>query len=119
MSEGKAKLIEIRDNKKELMEISERAQAVLDQENRIKITQAAAIPTIVYAFLRETINYLNRNKVSGQDIEINLMQLMDIGISFRESDGEKDGNFTPYITPGQEFKLLVKDDEETEDEDEE
>lgn len=116
MSEVKARLIEIRDDQKALMEISERAKNVLQQENRIKIGLADAIPTIVYAFLRETINYLNRNKTTGQDIEVNLMQLMDIGITYRESDGEKEGNFTPFITPGQEFKLLVKDDDETEEE---
>lgn len=116
MSEQSAKLIEIRDDKKPIGEISEKTQKILAQEHHIKISLAEAIPTIAYVFLREAINYLNKNKASGQDVEINLMQLFDMGISFRESDGEKEGNFTPYLTPGQEFKLLVKNDEATEDE---
>jgi hypothetical protein len=115
MSQDKARVIEIRQNEKEITKISDRAQKLLDEEYHIVISHAQAIPTIVYAFMKETVNFLNQNKSAGNDIEINLMQLLDLGISHRESDdAEKEGNFTPYARPGQEFKLLVKDDEETE-----
>lgn len=112
-----AKLIEIREDEKAFMKIADRAQKYLESENNISISHAQAIPTIAYAFLREAINYLNEQKSTGQDVELNLMQLLDIGISHRENDeAEKEGNFTPYARPGQEFKLLVKDDNETEEE---
>jgi len=116
MSEN-ARLIEIRENEKEITKIAERAQKALDTENNILITHSAAIPTIAYAFLKEAVVFLNENKAVGANIEINLMQLLDLGISHREPDDdstEKDGNFTPYSRPGQEFKLLVKSDEDTE-----
>jgi hypothetical protein len=116
-SKENARLIEIRQNEKEIQKIAERAQKFLDEENHIVISHAQAIPTIAYAFLRETINFLNENKSAGNDIEINVMQLLDLGISHRESDdAEKEGNFTPYARAGQEFKLLVKDDDATEEE---
>lgn len=112
-----ARLIEIRENEKEIMKIAERAQKFIDEENHIVITHPAAIPTIAYAFLRESINYLNENKNAGNDITLNLMQLFDMGISFRDNeDAEKEGNYTPFLVPGQEFKLLVKNDEDTEEE---
>lgn len=111
-----SKLIEIRNNEKEITKIAENAMRVLKDEHSITISHGAAIPTVAYAFLREAVAYLNNNKTLGGDTEINLFQLMDIGISHRENeDGEKEGNFTPYINPGQEFKLLVKDDGETEE----
>jgi len=111
-----SRLIEIRENVKEISKIADRAAKYLDEENRITITHSLAIPTIVYAFMREAINFLTENKVVGSDIEINLMQLLDLGISYRENDeAEKEGNFTPYARPGQEFKLLVKSDEDTEE----
>lgn len=111
-----AKLIEIRENEKEINHIAENAAKLLETENNIVISQPAAIPTIAHAFLREAINYLAANKTTGGDIELNLMQLLDVGISYRENDeAEKEGNFTPYATPGQEFKLLIKDDEDTEE----
>jgi hypothetical protein len=111
-----AKLIEIRENEKEILKIAEKAAKYLESENNIVVSHAQAIPTIAYGFLREAINYLNEQKAAGSDIELNLMQLIDLGISYRENDeAEKEGNFTPYAAPGQEFKLLVKDDAETEE----
>lgn len=110
------KLIELRDNEKELMKIAERAQKVLDAEHNLVITAHQAVPTIAYVFLRETIAYVNEHKAAGTDFELNLMQLLDIGVSHRENDeAEKEGNYTPYARPGQEFKLLVKDDNDTEE----
>jgi len=116
MSKENARLIEIRENEKEIMKVAEKAQKYLEEENNIVITHPAAIPTIGYAFLRCLIEHLNENKSVGNNIEINVMQLFDMGISYRENDdAEKEGNFDPYLRPGQEFKLLVKDDGETEE----
>lgn len=116
MSNKSAKLIELRQNEKEILKIAEKAAKYLESENQIIISHSQAIPTIAYAFLREAIEYLKENKTAGSDIELNLMQLLDIGVSYRENeDAEKEGNFTPYATPGQEFKMLVKDDDETEE----
>lgn len=110
------RLIEIRQNEKEIKNIAEVTKKILDSENNICITMADAIPTIAYVFLRETINFLNQKKAAGEDVEINFMQLFDIGISHQElEDAEKEGNFTPFLRPGQEFKLLVKSDETTEE----
>lgn len=111
-----AKLIEIRENEQEILKISEKAAKYLEAEHNIVISHAQAIPTFAYAFLREAINYLKENKAAGTDVELNLMQLLDIGVSHRENDeAEKEGNYTPYARPGQEFKLLVKDDDDTEE----
>jgi len=110
-----AKIIEIRQNEKEIQKIADRAQKSLEMENHITISRSEAIPTIVYVFLREAIGFLNDNKSVGNDVAINFMQLFDMGISHREGDGEKEGNFAPFMIPGQEFKLLVKDDNETEE----
>jgi hypothetical protein len=112
-----ARLVEIRENEKEIMKIALKAQTVLTEENNISISHAEAIPSIAYVFMKEMIGYLNEHKSAGTDVEINFMQLMDIGISHRENDdAEKEGNFTPFVRPGQEFKLLIKDDNATEDE---
>lgn len=108
------KLLEIRENQKEIAQIAKNTQEVLDEMHNITITDPSGIPTIAYRFIEQAIKFLNEKKEKGKDIEINLMQLLDIGISHRSSDGEKDGNFTPYVNPGQEFKLLVKTDNDTE-----
>jgi hypothetical protein len=111
-----AKLIEIRENEKEILKIAEKASKYLEAEHNIVISHAQAIPTIAYGFLREAIQHINEHKAAGTDYELNLMQLIDLGVSHRENDeAEKEGNYTPYARPGQEFKLLVKDDDDTEE----
>lgn len=111
-----AKLIEIRENEKDILKISEKAGKYLESEHNIGISHPQAIATIAYGFLREAIAYVNENKAPGTDFSINLMQLIDLGVTHRENDeAEKEGNYTPYAAPGQEFKLLVKDDDETEE----
>lgn len=99
-----------------IADISTTTQAVLDKDNHITISNADAIPTIVYQFLKTTIEELNKMKKTGEKVEINLMHLLSVGITSRVSeDEEKEANFTPYCTPGQEFKLSVKDDDNTEE----
>lgn len=108
--------VEVRDNVEEIKKIAQRAQILLDEEHNINIPLPEAVPTIAYVFMKSAIMYLNENKEKGTDISLNLMQLMDIGITYRGNDeAEKDGNFTPSLVPGQEFKLLIKDDGDTEE----
>jgi len=119
MAKEDAVFLEIRENQKEIAKICDRANKALISEHNINVTHAPAIATISYRFLQQAIAYLNEKKTAGEDISINLMQLFDMGISYRENDeGEKVGNFTPFLIPGQEFKLMVKDDGVTEDEEE-
>lgn len=107
--------VEIRDNKEEIIKIASRAMTILDEENNVVIPTVEVIPTIAYVFMKSMIQYLNENKEKGVDTSINFMQLMDIGITYRNNDdAEKDGNFTPLVVAGQEFKLLIKDDDKTE-----
>lgn len=100
-----------------LNDISKITQKVLKDERHINITMAEAIPTIVYEFLHVTAEWLEKNKSTDEDVIVNLMNLMDIGVTYRESeDGEKTGNFTPFIQAGTIFKTIIKSDEMTEDE---
>ena len=116
MKEKPCTFITINEDAEVINKIAETAQAVLDKEHNIVISNSDAIPTIVYQFLKVTIAELNKMKKPGEDVEINLMHLLDLGITCRESDDEeKEANFTPYCTPGQEFKLAIKDDGVTEE----
>ena len=81
-----AKFIEIRENQAEIEKISKNAAKYLANEYNIKISHSEALPTIVYSFLRCAALYLNENKSENSDVELNLMQLIDIGISYRENE---------------------------------
>lgn len=116
MGKDAAKLVVFKENVKEINEISEMAQKVLDEERNITISQASAIPTIVYEFMTAMFSYMGKEKSVDKDVMINLMHLFDFGITYRDSeDGEKDGNFTPFMNPGQICKTIIKSDEVTED----
>jgi len=111
-----AKLIEINQDVKELEKISTIAQEVLKSERNILISDARAIPTIVYEFLNSAARYLEKVKSKDKNIQINIFDIFDMGVTYRESDdGEKDGNFTPYLQAGQVLKTTIKSDELTED----
>lgn len=101
------KLVEVRDNVEEISKIAENAQTYLEEEFNISVSAAAGITTIAYWFLRSCINHLNANKTAGKDIELNLMGLINLGITYREGDAEKDANFTPFVTPGAEFIAIA------------
>jgi len=119
MSSENAKLVDFKGTAKEmkaLTEIAEAAQKVLYKERHINITMADAIPTIAYEFLYSAAQFLDKNKSTDSDISVNIMNLLEMGITYRESDdGEKEGNFTPFIQPGTIFKTVIKSDETTED----
>lgn len=117
-AEKKAVFVEITKNEKEIKKISETTQKILENESSITITNANVIPTIAYTFLRTVAAWLGDNKSTESDVLIDVMGLMEMGVSYRESeDGEANGNFTPFIVPGPEFKQRIKDNELTENED--
>ena len=117
-ADKKAVFVEITKNQNEINKISEVTQKVLENESNIKITNANVIPTIASTFLRTVASWLSDNKSTDSDISIDIMGLMEMGISYRESeDGEANGNFTPFIVPGPEFKQRIKDNDLTENED--
>lgn len=119
MASENAKLVDFKGTPKEmkdLSEIAEMTQKVLKNECHINITMAEAIPTIAYEFLYSVAQFLDKNKDQNTDTVVNIMNLLEMGVTYRESDdGEKDGNFTPFIQPGTIFKTLIKSDEMTED----
>lgn len=119
MSSEHAKLIELTGTRKEIAAInaiSEQAQETLKNEHKIDISLASAIPTIAYEFLYAAAQYLDKNKTTTSDTTINLMNLIEMGVTYRESDdAEKDGNFVPFIQPGTIFKTIIKSDDMTED----
>lgn len=110
-------MIELRQNKEELQQISDRAIKALMDRHEINLMGATnALPTIVYTFLVTAIEHLNANKSENEPYELNMFQLFDMGIAYNEEeDAEKEGNFVPYLRPGQEMKLLAKDDSLTEE----
>ena len=96
---SQAKFIEI--NQKELKTISKDAKEKL-REVGIEISMEEAIPTIAASFLKQAIKHVGETKE-----ELNFLQLFDLGV-------DEDG--TAYGVPGQELKLLIKSDDESEDE---
>lgn len=117
MKEKQCVFITINEDADIINKIAETAQAILDREHNIIISNPDAIPTIVYQFLKVAIAELNKMKKRGEDVEINLMHLLELGVTWREAeDEEKEGNFAPSCTPGQEFKLEIKNDGDSEDE---
>lgn len=119
MERENAKLIELTGTRKEvatITAIAEHAQETLKREHNIDITLAAAIPTIAYEFLYSAAQFLDKEKSTDSDTTVNIMNLIEMGVTFRESDdGEKEGNFVPFIQPGTIFKTVIKSDEMTED----
>lgn len=110
-------MIELRQDKEEIQQISDRAVKALYDRHAINLIGAVeSLPTIVYTFLVTAIEHLNANKSETEPYELNLFQLFDMGITYNEEeDAEKEGNFVPYLRPGQEMKLLAKDDSLTEE----
>lgn len=119
MAKEAAKLIDITGTAQEIKnitDISEMAQEILRDKHNIDISVAKALPTIVYEFLYSCAMFLDKNKSTSSDTILNLMNLIEMGVTYRESDeGEKDGNFVPFIQPGTIFKTVIKSDEMTED----
>lgn len=111
-------MIELRQDQEQIQQIADRSVALLQEKFGITLkgSSAQAVPTMVYCFLTAAIEHVNSNKSEEEPYEINLFQLADLGVSYNEDEeAEKEGNFVPYIRPGQEMKLLIKDDGVTEE----
>lgn len=87
-----AKFVEV--SSKELETIAENAKNTLIEEYNIHIPQSKAIATMAYVYLKECV------KEVTEDEDINVLEMFTIG----KHEGEL------VTTPGQEFKLLIKDD---------
>lgn len=109
--------VEVRENLKEISEINHRATAEL-QTMGISVAPEQATATIAYVWLKNAAKLVaEKADATGQEFELNVFQLFDLGIDGREGseDSEKDGNRTPTLQAGQELKLLMKSDLHTED----
>lgn len=107
---AKAKLIEIREDEAKILKVCENAQIRLKREDNIDASHAAGIATVAYVVLREAINVVGANKSMEEDFELDFMNLLTLGISYRANDeAEKEGNFTPYVHAGNDFKLMTTD----------
>ena len=111
------KLVEIGDNVEEIREISKNTKIILEENNNISIPDVA-IPTVAYWTMRCAIDYLNKHKEAGKKVSVNFLNLMELGITYREGDAEKDANFTPYVSPGKEFFAMTANDSAQESEEE-
>lgn len=111
-------LISITEDAEIIDKICKNTASILKNENHITINRPQAVATIAYQFLKSAVQEIVKNRVEGEDININLFHLIDMGLTYKENaDGDVEGNFTPYVQPGQEFKLAVKDNNVTETED--
>lgn len=113
----KAKLIEIRENNKELSNAAEAAKDVLYEDYNIAINHAAGIPTIAYSFIKEAVKYLSENKKEGEDTRLELFDLLTLGINFTDtSEDEKLNNFEPTVMPGPGLTSLIQDENKDDEE---
>lgn len=104
------KLIEIRENEKDILKICDAAAQRLDREESIQVTPSAGLATTAYVYLREAINSVSAKKSSGSENELDVMGLFVLGVTYRENEeAEKEGNYTPYIKPSTQFELLVNE----------
>lgn len=115
----KAKLIEIRENNKEISNAAEAAKDVLYDEYNIAINHSAGIPTIAYNFIKEAVKFLSNNKKEGEDTRLELFDLLTLGINFTDtSEDEKLNNFEPTVIAGSGLNSLVEDNKNNDDEEE-
>ena len=97
----------------ELYKIGEAIADIIDTNNNIECSNGQSPLTITVVFVREVYNWLVKNHKTGTDLIINFCQLIDFGLVYLEEE------VTPTIVAGQEFKLIIKNDDETEDDEDE
>lgn len=100
-------LLSIVNNRNEIKAISENAcKMIVDNEPDLIITTWELIPTLSMKFILSTVKYLAQRKSTAiEAVEIEIGRMMNIGIEYARTEGEKDGTFNPYITTGKEFKF--------------
>jgi hypothetical protein len=113
MSKEHARLIEVEFNRKEIGDIEELAQAVLDEKHNVVINKKEALTTIAYVYFDTMSKYIAKNRKPTESIEINFADLFKMGIEYNErgKDSEKNGNATGYIEIGKEFTIDSKNDD--------
>ena len=115
MAIKEVELIEIVNNKKEILEICDRTAARCAQKG-LTLSNPEVITLPVVYFIEEAIKKINEMKEHNSTVELDLFGLLDIGIDHRVyEEDENDGNYVPYATPGVAFKVLIKDDGSTAD----
>jgi hypothetical protein len=98
-----------------LEEISNRTLLRLKEENKINLRKEIVAYTTTEVFLDEVAGYLRRHP----DEEISISSLIKFRTAESTSEtGEKAGNIVPVVELGEKFKLGVKNDALTEEEEE-
>lgn len=104
--------IEIEDDKEIIQKICDDVAELIKTKFGTNLqSSTSSLPTVFHAFMQVTMRVLENNKSKDETVKLNLMQLADIGVQYHKDKEE----FVPFISPGQEMKLLVKDDDMTEE----
>ena len=100
---------------KELQKICNSAKIRLKEENSLDIRSEEVAYTVTSVVLEEIATFLRANP----DTVIEISSLLRFSTQKGESDsGEKGGNIVPVVEVGEKFKLGVKNDDDTEEDDE-
>lgn len=94
--------------------LADRTNVLLKNHYNVNINdRTEIILATAFAFIADAVLYLNEHKVTDADapVSINLMQMFDLGIGYIEEEDV----FLPFMRAGQEMKLLIKDDNVTEE----
>lgn len=99
-------LLDVRENRKELRLIAERAQEYIREKapELADIRDWAAIPRVAISVLTEMFVVTHKMMLETKnDVSIQIGDFMTIGIEYLGTNGDKDGNLTPVIIPGPEL----------------
>ena len=77
----------------------------LDRDN-ISVDRGHLATTIAAVYFESTINWLIQNQIAGESKELNFCNVITLGVTY------EDGELVPYIRPGEELKLEIKNDDE-------
>jgi len=115
MTEKRMELIESTNNADEIKAIAIRTQDMLKNEYNAYVSDWVAVALVSATFMKAAAEYLSEEKSPDENVILNMFDLFDFGVTHRESDGEKDGNYTPFLAPRPALKTLMKDDNDTEE----
>lgn len=101
-------------SEKALEEICERVLIRLKEEHHADLMDPKIVYTTDIVFREELAAYLGRNP--GHQVELASLEKYS-AVNDESDDGEKAGNIVPTHEFGERFKLNVKNDDDTEDDD--
>jgi len=104
-------IIEPNEDLKDIEKIRNNVWEILKSEHTIDTLNGAVATTFAVVMIEELWNWLIKNHIPGNDLSINFCQLMEFGITY------EDDVMQTFVNPGQEMKLITKNDRETEVED--